>query len=187
MFLKIDWSTINWDIASTISSVILSVVAIVISVIAVVKTSRDNNRILEENSRAYISIYTETLIANRNHFYIIVKNFGNTNAVVQKIKMDDKTREMIKLGDKDYFSKIEKNQVAPGQSITCLVFTQKSEFDYDHISKFEITYKSGRKEYSDVFEFNLAINSTMPSISISDANFGKQFLELYQDEIRKKL
>lgn len=68
MFFKIDWSSINWDIASTIGRWVLSALAIIISVIAVVKTSKDNNKILEENSRAYISIYTETLIANRNHF-----------------------------------------------------------------------------------------------------------------------
>ena len=78
MFLNIDWNNINWDLASTLSSSFLSIVAIIISVVAVVKTSKDNNRILEENSRAYISIYTEALIANRNHFYIIIKNFGNT-------------------------------------------------------------------------------------------------------------
>lgn len=124
---------------------------------------------------------------NYSGFYIIVKNFGNTNAVVQNVKVDDKTRKMIQLGDKDYFSKIEKNQLAPGQSITCLVSTQKKEYDYNHTSKFEITYLSGRKEYSDIFEFNLSINSTMPSISISTGDYSKQFLELYQDEIRKKL
>lgn len=187
MFLKIDWSAINWNIASTISSSILSAVAIIISVIAVVKTSRDNNRILEENSRAYISIYTEVLIANKNHFYIIVKNFGNTNAVIQNIKIDNKTKEMIKLGTKDYFSNIVKNQLAPGQSITHVVSTHKKDYDHEHISKFEITYTSGKKEYSDTFEFNLSMNSTMPSISISTADYEKQFLELYQDEIRKKL
>lgn len=71
----------------------LSVSAITVSVIAEVKTSRDINRILEENSRAYISTYTETLIANKNRFYIIAKNFGNTNAVVQKITVDDKTKK----------------------------------------------------------------------------------------------
>lgn len=77
--------------------------------------------------------------------------------------------------------------MAPGQSITHVVSTQKKEYDHDHTSKFEITYISGKKEYSDVFEFNLSMNSTMPSISISNADYDKQFLELYQDEIRKKL
>ncbi len=191
MFLKIDWSSINWDIASTISSSISAAVAIIISVIALVKTSRDNNKILEENSRAYISIYTETLIANKIHFYIVVKNFGNTNAILQNIKIDDKTREMIKLGSKDYFKNMVKNQLAPGQSITHIVSTQKEGYDREHISKFEITYTSGRKEYSDTFEFNLSMNATTPSLSIpdaiSDGDFHKHFLELYQDEIRKKL
>ena len=39
MFLNIDWSNINWDLASTLSSSFLSIVAIIISVVAVVKTS----------------------------------------------------------------------------------------------------------------------------------------------------
>ena len=187
MFLNIDWNNINWDLASTLSSSFLSIVAIIISVVAVVKTSKDNNRILEENSRAYISIYTEALIAKRIHIYIIIKNFGNTNAFIESIEVDNKTREMIKLGNKDYIDRIVNNQLAPNQSITHLVSTQKKEFDSNHISKFKITYKSGRKIYSDTFEFNLSWNSTMPSISISTADYDKQFLELYQDEIRKKL
>lgn len=103
MFLKINLSTVNWDVASTISSSILSVVAIFISLIAIVKTSRDNSKILEANSIPYISVYTETLIANKSHFYIIVRNFGNTNAIIQNIKVDEKTREMIKLGEDFYF------------------------------------------------------------------------------------
>ncbi|MDE1549485.1 hypothetical protein [Jeotgalibaca caeni] len=187
MFLNIDWNNINWDLASTLSSSFLSIVAIIISVVAVVKTSKDNNRILEENSRAYISIYTEALIANRNHFYIVIKNFGNTNAHIESIEVDNKTREMIKLGNKDYIDRIVNNQLAPKQSITHLVSKHKNDFDSNHISKFKITYTSGRKIYSDIFEFNLSWNSTMPSISISTADYDKQFLELYQDEVRKKL
>lgn len=187
MFLTINLNNINWDIASTISDSVLSLLAIVISVIALVKTSRDNNRILEETSRAYISVYTEAIIANRGHFYIVIRNFGNTNAILQDIKIDKKTREMIKLGEKDYFSNLIKTQLAPGQSITHVVTTQNKEYDHNHISNFEIDYTSGRKKYSDKFEFNLSINTTMPSISISSGDFKKQFLELYQDEIRKKL
>lgn len=91
------------------------------------------------------------------------------------------------LGNKDYLSSIVKNQLAPGQSITHAVLTQKKEYDHQHISKFEITYTSGKKEYSDTFEFNLSVNTVMPSMSISNADYEKQFLELYQDEIRKKL
>lgn len=187
MFLNINFSTVNWDLASTISSSILSVVAIVISVVAIVKTSRDNNKILEANSRPYISVYTETLIANKNHFYIIVRNFGNTNAIIQNIKVDEKTRAMIKLGKDFYFDNIIKSQLAPGQSITHVVTTLDEKYDYDHVSTFEIIYKSSQKKYSDKFEFNLSTNATMPSIGPSDGNYEKQFLELYQDEIRKKL
>lgn len=127
MFLNLDWTTINWDIASTLSSSFLSIVAIIISVVAVVKTSKDNNRILEENSRAYISIYTEALIANRNHFYIIIKNFGNTNAFIESIEVDNKTREMIKLGNKDYIDRIVNNQLAPNQSITHFLYLHKKK------------------------------------------------------------
>lgn len=170
-----------------IAELSISLVAIVISVVAIVKTSRDNNKILEANFRPYISVYTETLIANKNHFYIIVRNFGNTNAIIENIKVDEKTREMIKLGEDFYFDNVIKSQLAPGQSITHVVTTQNEKYDHEHISKFEIIYKSSHKEYSEKFEFNLSINATMPSIGLSNGNYEKQFLELYQDEIRKKL
>ena len=71
MLLTLSSSTIDWNTVKPITEIILSAVAIFISVFAIVKTSRDNNKILEETSRAYISVYTETLIANKNHFYIL--------------------------------------------------------------------------------------------------------------------
>lgn len=170
------------------------IIAIIISVITLVKTSFDNRRMLEESSRAYISIYTDTLIANKSHFYIIIKNFGNTNAMIQNIEIDKKTKKMIKLGStecEDCFNSLIKSQLAPGQSITHAVMTDNEEYDYSHISKFKISYKSGRKRYSDEFEINLSINSTMPSMSISTDGTGEQFkklfIELYQDQIRKSL
>ena len=101
--------------------------------------------------------------------------------------VDLKLCNRTKIGNRDYIDRIVNNQLAPKQSITHLVSTHKSDFDRDHTLKFKITYKSGRKTYSDIFEFNLSWNSTMPSISISNADYEKQFIELYQDEIRKKL
>lgn len=178
----------------TIAELSISSIAVIISVVALIKTSIDNkkmieanNKILEENSRPYISIYTETLIANRNHFYIVIRNFGNTNAFIKEFKIDEKTKEMIKIGNKDYFSHLVNSQLAPGQSITHLVHTKIKDYDDEHISDFDITYSSSHKTYTEKFKFNLTINSKMPSIGLSTADYDKQFIELYQDEIRKKL
>jgi len=202
MFFSISSGAINWDIARTITDFLLSVIAVSISVYAVVKTSRDNNRILEETSRAYISIYTDALVANKSHFYIVFRNFGKSNAFIKDIEIDEKTREMIKIGDKDFISYIMKSNIAPGQSITHVVATntkkndkdisdvvatENKKYDQDHISKFEITYLSGGNEYTDIFEFCLGANTRMPSIGLSDGGIDRQFLELYQDQIRKSL
>lgn len=187
MFNMANWSTLNWEVASTISGLILSIVAIVISVIAVVKTSIDNNKILEESSRAYVSIYTEALITNRNYFYIVFRNFGNSNANIQSLEIDEKTRRMIKIRGIDRFDYLNGSNLAPGQSITHIIVTDNKDYDHNHISKFIITYTSGRKEYSDMFAFNLSAHTRMPSVGVSDGDRSKQFLELYQDEIRKKL
>lgn len=188
MFLSTSVSAIGFlDVIKPITELLLSAVAIIISVVAVVKTSKDNNRILEETSRAYISIYTETLIANSNSFYLVFRNFGHTNAVMQEIKIDDVTREMIKVGNKDFLGYIAKSTIAPGQSITHVVTTYNRDFDKEYVSKFEISYLSGDKKYEDVFEFSLGMNTRMPSVSISTKDVSEQFLELYQDDIRKRL
>ena len=188
MFLSASMSPIEFlDIIKPIAELLLSAVAIIISVVAVVKTSKDNNRILEETSRAYVSIYTEAIIANSKSFYLVFRNFGHTNAVMQEIDVDDKTREMIKVGNKDFLGYIAKSTIAPGQSITHVVTTYDKDFDKEHVSKFKISYLSGGKKYEDVFEFSLGMNTRMPSVSISDKNFEEQFLELYQDDIRKRL
>jgi hypothetical protein len=171
----------------TIIELGVPILAISISAIAVIKTSIDNNKMLEEMSRPYIGIYTEALIANKGHFYIVLRNFGNTSATLKNIEIDEKTKKMIKLGNKNYFNNLINSQIAPGQSITHLVTTRNKEYDSKHISRFKITYTSGKKRYSDKFEFILSANSTMPSISISNAKYEKQFIELYQDQIRKNL
>lgn len=187
MLLTLSSSTIDWNTVKPITEIILSAVAIFISVFAIVKTSRDNNKILEETSRAYISVYTETLIANKNHFYIIFRNFGKSNAFIKNISIDDKTREMIKIGDKDFINNITKSNIAPGQSITHVVATENKKYNKEHISEFTITYLSGRKEYTDNFKFCLGANTRMPSIGLSSEELNIQFLELYQDQIRKSL
>lgn len=187
MFLNINWNSLNWTMVSTISSSILALLAIVISTVAVVKTSKDNNKMLEATSRAYVSIYTESLISNRHYFYLVFRNFGKTNAFIKTIKIDEKTREMISSASMDRFHYLNNSNLAPGQSFTHGVLTNHKEYDHNHISTFEITYKSGYKEYSEKFEFNLSEHTRMPSIGISSGDLNKQFLELYQDEIRKKL
>lgn len=187
MFLIINWNSIDWTIVSTISSSFFSFIAIIISAIAVIKTSKDNNKMLEATSRAYVSIYTEALISNRQYFYLVFRNFGKTNAFITNIEIDTKTREMISTRGIDRFHYLTNSNLAPGQSFTHAILTDSNEYDHNHISKFEITYKSGRKEYSEKFEFKLSDHTRMPSIGISNGDFKKQFLELYQDEIRKKL
>ena len=76
---------------STIVNIILCVLSFilaVISVVTVVITLRQNNRMIEESTRPFISVYTDEINAGDPFFYLVVKNFGKSTAYITKFEYD---------------------------------------------------------------------------------------------------
>ncbi|MBQ1194536.1 MAG: hypothetical protein IIX45_10555, partial [Lachnospiraceae bacterium] len=69
---------------------ILSFLLAAISVLIVIITLRQNNKMLEQASRPVISIYLESVILNEKRpiVYLVVKNYGNSTAYMDKFVCD---------------------------------------------------------------------------------------------------
>ena len=137
-----DWIQICGIIASTI----VSLVAIVISVL----TLRQNNKMIEESSRPNIQIYPVYL--NRI-VYIIIKNFGASEAIIDEVKCSHKFTEAEYFGDikNDDFAKLHGAIFSPGYSLRCPLASHSVS---NETYKFEIKYHSSKKNYYAEFSFN---------------------------------
>ena len=67
---------------------ILSLILAITSIITVVLTLKQNNKMIESNTRPYISVYGDMTNFANLQFYIIVKNFGKSGAVIKDFTCD---------------------------------------------------------------------------------------------------
>lgn len=148
---------------STIVNIILCVLSFilaVVSVVTVVITLRQNNRMIEESTRPFISVYTDEINTGNPFFYLVVKNFGKSTAYITKFEYDFDFNGCYKIwNDKDYLQQLNNAVLAPGQSRSCTL-------DYQRINKavtFTLEYHSGaKKTYSDKFTMDLKAGVSMP-------------------------
>lgn len=138
----------------------VTVVAAHISVVTVAVTLRQNNRMIEESTRPYISVYTDEINTGNPLFYLIIKNFGKSPAYITKFESDFDFRGCYKIPtDKDYLGNLKNAVFAPGQSRICML-------DYAKIGKeitFTLEYHSGaKKKYSEKFTIDLKAGVSMP-------------------------
>lgn len=185
MFLNISYEI--WQILGVILSSIISTAAFLWTLYESRKNSREQNKMIEESTRANLRIYTAPLITNRDHFYIVIKNLGNSSARIEKASIDETTDSALTVNEKPFSTRMKDTVLAPGQTATYAVVP--SNLDSNHVSTIELSYFSTNtnKVYKTEFKGKLRSLSTLPSIGISDAPIEKQILELLQDHLRRNL
>ena len=67
---------------------ILSFVLAAISVVTVVITLRQNNKMIESSTRAYIAVSGQSINVQSSEFLLVVKNYGNSSAIIENISFD---------------------------------------------------------------------------------------------------
>ena len=93
--------------------------------------------------------------------YLVVKNFGNSTAYMQKFNSDFDFSNCYKYSTtKNYIKEeLSKCVIAPGQSRVCLL-------DYEKIKSvvhFSLEYKSSSKTYNEEFDVDLKAAVDMPT------------------------
>lgn len=157
--------------ASTIANICLCIatfILAVISVIILIITVRQNSLMLESESRAYIAIYAEIIYVHSTGFYLIMKNFGKSSAIINSLECDTNLSKFAYVETLAPFSHMENTSIAPNQSF-------KSALQYGNLIiseipsiNFKITYTSNNKKYSETFCINLKaltglVNTKSPS------------------------
>ncbi len=133
---------------------ILSFILAVISVVTVVITLRQNNKMIESSSRPYIVVYGDMTNFSDLQFYIILKNFGKSGAVIKKLTCD------VDLSKYNYgitltpFERIENTMLAPNQNIVCSIDHQKLNKDDINVLNFSIEYEFCGKSYNENYTVN---------------------------------
>lgn len=124
---------------SIICTSILSIIAILISVITLIQ----NNKMVFESNKPYISIFSKVISFSSPHLYLVLKNFGSSGATILNI---DYNAELDTFFERKPFKNMKNVFIAPNQS-----FVYPLDFDknIDSIINFKITYKYLNKTYVD--------------------------------------
>ena len=139
------------NICLSISSFLLAFISVVILIVTV----RQNHRMIENETRAYLSIYGSTTNCRGVTFYLIIKNFGRSSAFITSLDCDVDLSRFSYVENRTPFSHMINASVAPGQSFMCAL-QQLPLFNSGIPSiTFHITYESNHKQYSEHICLNL--------------------------------
>ena len=158
------------DIATIVNIIlcVLSFILAVTSVITVIITLKQNNKMIEESTRPIITIYTDEINFGTPVFYLVIKNFGKSAAVITDISYNTDFSNCYRVNNgKDYLKELKNAMLAPGQSRVCML-------DYQKVNKevtFIIKYKSGLgKTYSEIIKLDLKAGVAMPTLKANTEN-----------------
>lgn len=137
------------EILGIVMSLVTSIIAIAISV----KTLKQNSDMIEESTRPYVVIYSEITNFQNPSYYLILKNFGQSGAVITSLDCDHDLAQYSYSEQFVPFSNIAGTFIAPGQSFLCCIDSHKflKESGVIHLS---IKYKANGNIYSDSFNIN---------------------------------
>ncbi len=158
---------------AAIINVILSVFSFLlaaISVITVVITLRQNNKMLESNSRPYVVAYL-VYQESPSHIYLCIKNFGNTSAIVKTLNIIPE----ISLHKKTSNELMNDTMLAPNQQLHFLVLNEdKEKIINENVFEFsvDITYQDccTNKIYTETYKMNMEYVMTVLSTEHSRTN-----------------
>lgn len=155
---------------------ILSFVLAAVSVVTVVITLRQNNRMIAESTRPYITIYLDTITICEQTSYFVLKNFGHCAANITRFEYDKclKTTKQKSSLNQEQFDCVRGITLAPGQSK--LLEYPVSTLNKD-VLNFVIGYTALGKYYEETIEMNVKhfihIPITRPE-SFTDKNMIRQ-------------
>ena len=176
------------DLATKVNIVlcVLSFLLAAISVVSVVITLRQNHKMIENSTRPYVCVYGQSINPGNPQFYLVVKNFGSSAAVITRFEYSPDLSQCfgLKNNTRNYLEDICKTTLAPGQSRIC-------KLDYslvpDDVS-FAIEYSSGIKKYHETFSSNIKAGSSM--LTGKEATTGKELRTIsytLQEMLQKNL
>lgn len=164
------------QIASIIISTIVGIISVIISIKAIGIAKKNNDltlKITEEANRPVVTAYLETVQINNSHKYMVIKNFGQTSAVINKL-IFDKNIDSNKFNMKS----IENTIIAPNQK-----FTHALDNDFIEKVSIQIVYTDMQgKKYDETY--NIDTNSPSKLFYFADTNTDPKY-KLFKNSIEE--
>lgn len=168
LFFKIDYQLFV-DIVSIIVTSLLSIIAIIISVL----TLKQNNKIIFENNKPYLSVFTRSISFTSPTICLVLKNFGNSGAKIINIDYDKK---LEKLSRRPPFKNMKNVFIAPNQSF---VYPLNVKDFLDEVINITVNYQYLNKTYTETFCINF--------LHYTDIEFQKQHSSKNLEELSNVL
>ena len=167
---------------------ILSFILAATSVIIVVVSIRQNNRMLEASTRPVLSFYTDEVNTGTPTMFFIVRNFGQSTAIIQQIECDHDFSQFLRgigeITDIGRFKQLKGASIAPGQSRKCaLEYTLVPNEIVIHV----IYRSSSGKDYNETVRFNPKAGLGMLVTKDSGKDSLKTISYAIQEQIQKNL
>lgn len=113
---------------------------------------------IEESTRPYISIYGASTYVCSSNYYIVLKNFGQSSAIIHEFLYDfDLAKCTVNSSSDEPFQFIDNSTIVPGQSLHALIDLSKA-LKETKVINFHISYSSGIHKYDEDFCLNLSGN-----------------------------
>ena len=171
------------EIVGIVVSTIVSIIAIYISI----KTLQQNNKMIEESTRPYVIVCAKTANFQEPRFYLIIKNYGSTGAIITKFVCDHDLANYSYSKEHVPFKNISGTFIAPGQSFMTNLKPQNL-FNEDITLHFQIEYKTEFKTYFE--NIDIALKPFKDLLQTRAATNGKELKIIsytLQDLVEKQL
>lgn len=171
----------NGDIINIILS-ILSFLLSAISVITVVITLKQNNKMIEADTRPYVVAYL-IYEEEAERIYFCVKNFGRSSAIISSLTVSPE----ISINKSTCGATFKDTLIAPNQQFHLVVphsekmrIVDKCIYEY----KVAITYKdcTTEKQYSEENKINIGYITDVASARLTHSSYTKTENSLYNIE-----
>lgn len=159
--------------------IIVSIIVSIVSISIAIATLRQNNKMIEESTRPNIQIYPVYL---NGLLYIIIKNFGSSEAIIDEVICNHKFTEEEYFGDinGNDFDKLCGAIFCPGHALRCPLAAHSVK---NETYSFKVSYHSFRKKYYSEFAFNPYSNAPFADTYPSGTSVEKH-LENIANELR---
>lgn len=129
--------------------VVISLISSISAIIISVATLRQNSKMIKESTRPYIGIYGLSTYLGFRQYYIILKNFGQSGAIIDSITYSFDISELSKHKDFEPFSHLDGVTIMPGQSYRSAIdFDKVQERNLEYIY-FHLVYHFGSDKYEE--------------------------------------
>ncbi len=179
------------SLAGVIVSAIVGILSLgisVASIIIAVKTLKQNKKMIQNSSRPYVSVVLQATNFQNPNLYLVVKNFGNSGAIIMKLDFDIDLLKYSYKNDRRPFDKIEGTFIAPQQKIMCNIKNVKMGEDDIKAFNAHIEYTDGVHNY--IEDYPLNFESLTRNITVRASTEGKELRNIsytLQDMVEKQL